>query len=64
VRDDGGAPHLANCARSPAGTNSGGSQSAGGIAPIGNNPQVYYRVTTRIQGPRRTVAYIQTIVAL
>jgi type IV pilus assembly protein PilX len=58
-----GAPHLANCARSPAGTNSGGSQSAGGVAPI-TNPQVYYRVTTRIQGPRRTVAYIQTIVAL
>ena len=58
-----GAPHLANCARSPAGTNSGGSQSAGGVAPI-TNPQVYYRVTTRIEGPRRTVAYIQTIVAL
>ncbi|TLD44586.1 MAG: hypothetical protein FAZ92_03136 [Accumulibacter sp.] len=58
-----GAPHLANCAREPASTNTGGSQTAGGIAPIGNN-RVYYRVTTRIEGPRRTVAYIQTIVAL
>lgn len=58
-----GAPHLANCAREPAGTNTGGSQAAGGLAPIGNN-RVYYRVTTRIEGPRRTVAYIQTIVAL
>lgn len=58
-----GAPHLANCAREPASTNTGGSQAAGGIAPIANN-RVYYRVTTRIEGPRRTVAYIQTIVAL
>jgi len=58
-----GAPHLANCAREPASTNTGGSQSAGGLAPIGNN-RVYYRITTRIAGPRRTVAYIQTIVAL
>jgi hypothetical protein len=31
------------------GTNTGGSQAAGGIAPIGNN-RVYYRVTTRIAG--------------
>lgn len=58
-----GAPHLANCAREPASTNTGGSQSAGGLAPIGNN-RVYYRITTRIAGPRRTVAYVQTIVAL
>jgi len=58
-----GAPHLANCAREPASTNTGGSQAAGGLASIGNN-RVYYRVTTRIEGPRRTVAYIQTIVAL
>jgi len=58
-----GAPHLANCAREPASTNTGGSQTAGGIAPISNN-RVYYRVTTRIEGPRRTVAYIQTIIAL
>ncbi|MBO3705148.1 MAG: hypothetical protein J5X21_01880 [Candidatus Accumulibacter sp.] len=57
------APHLANCAREPASTNTGGSQAAGGLAPIGNN-RVYYRITTRIEGPRRTVAYIQTIVAL
>ncbi|MEF8727046.1 MAG: hypothetical protein V5B34_02310 [Accumulibacter sp.] len=58
-----GAPHLANCAREPASTNTGGSQSAGGLAPIGNN-RVYYRITTRIAGPRSTVAYTQTIVAL
>ncbi|HCZ14776.1 MAG TPA: hypothetical protein DHV85_09290 [Candidatus Accumulibacter sp.] len=58
-----GAPHLANCAKQPAGINSGGSFGAGGIAPLTNN-QVYYRITTRIAGPRNTVAYIQTIIAL
>ena len=58
-----GAPHLADCVREPASANTGGSQSAGGIAPITNN-RVYYRITTRIEGPRRTLAYVQTIVAL
>ncbi|WP_291991964.1 hypothetical protein [Candidatus Accumulibacter sp. ACC003] len=58
-----GAPHLANCAKQPAGINTGGSLGAGGVQPLTNN-QVYYRITTRIAGPRNTVAYIQTIVAL
>ncbi|MCM8594786.1 hypothetical protein [Accumulibacter sp.] len=58
-----GAPYLANCTKAPASLNVGGSQSAGGVPPLANN-QVYYRITTRIAGPRRTVAYIQTIVAL
>jgi Tfp pilus assembly protein PilX len=57
------APHLADCAREPVATNLGGSQSAGAIAQITNN-RVYYRITTRIEGPRRTLAYVQTIVAL
>ncbi|RDE51082.1 MAG: hypothetical protein DVS81_08035 [Candidatus Accumulibacter meliphilus] len=58
-----GAPHLANCAKQPASISSGGSFGAGGVQPLTNN-QVYYRITTRIAGPRNTVAYIQTIVAL
>jgi type IV pilus assembly protein PilX len=58
-----GAPHAANCAKSPTGINTGGSFGAGGVSQITNN-QVYYRITTRIAGPRNTVAYIQTIVAL
>ena len=58
-----GAPHTANCAKSPAGVNTGGSFSAGGPAQIASN-QVYYRITTRITGPRNTVAYLQTVVAL
>jgi type IV pilus assembly protein PilX len=58
-----GAPHLVNCSKSPTATNVGGSQSAGGISPI-TSSQVYYRITTRITGPRNTVAYIQTVLAL
>lgn len=58
-----GAPHLVNCSKPPSGVNAGGSQSAGGISPITSN-QVYYRITSRIAGPRNTVAYIQTILAL
>ncbi|MQM30523.1 MAG: hypothetical protein CRU78_08280 [Candidatus Accumulibacter phosphatis] len=58
-----GAPHVANCAKQPASISSGGSFGAGGVSPLTSN-QVYYRITTRIAGPRNTVAYIQTIVAL
>lgn len=54
-------PKNANCAKPPT-SNTGGSQSAGGPAPLPVS-QVYYRITTRIAGPRNTVAYIQTIVA-
>jgi type IV pilus assembly protein PilX len=60
---DTGAPHIANCAKPPAGVNTGGSFSAGGPAQIASN-QVYYRITTQITGPRNTVAYLQTVVAL
>lgn len=58
-----GAPHLTNCSKPPAGANAGGSFSAGGASVITTN-QVDHRITTRIVGPRRTVAYIQTIIAL
>ena len=60
--DAAGPPQSVNCAKSPAGS-AGGSQSAGGLGGLTNN-QVYYRITTRIAGPRNTVAYIQTIIAL
>jgi type IV pilus assembly protein PilX len=60
--DAAGAPFTINCSKPPT-TNTGGSFSAGGIAPI-TSSQVYYRITTRIAGPRNTVSYTQTIVAL
>jgi hypothetical protein len=42
---------------------SGDSFVAGGDS-LGLTHQVYYRITTRVVGPRNTVAYTQTIVAL
>ncbi|MEF8702550.1 MAG: hypothetical protein V5B32_04795 [Candidatus Accumulibacter sp. UW26] len=51
------------CTQPPPSASSGGSQSSGGIAPAAPK-QVYYRITTRIDGPRGTVSYIQTIVAI
>jgi type IV pilus assembly protein PilX len=62
--DSAGPPQAANvnCATSPS-SNSGGSQTAGGLGNL-KDSQIYYRITTRIAGPRNTVAYIQTIIAL
>ncbi len=40
---------------------SGGSMAVGAPQFIGS-PQLYYRVTTRVEGPRDTVSVIQTSV--
>jgi type IV pilus assembly protein PilX len=40
----------------------GNSMSAGFVQP-NISAQIYYRITTRIDGPRNTVSYVQTIVA-
>ncbi|MDD5176747.1 MAG: hypothetical protein PHQ05_10030 [Sterolibacterium sp.] len=49
------------------------SQTAGAVAgmskgvgtpPLAHSSQVYYRITSRIAGPRNSVSYVQTIVAL
>jgi Tfp pilus assembly protein PilX len=37
---------------------------AGLPQPIEKNRQIYYRITTRVDGPRNTVAYTQTFIAL
>ncbi len=41
----------------------GGSMSVGSYAFAGT-PQVYYRITTRTQGPRNTESYVQAMVAI
>jgi Tfp pilus assembly protein PilX len=61
--DGAGAPHTVSCSKPPSNANSGGSFSAGAVSTI-TSSQVYYRITARIAGPRSTVAYVQTIVAL
>jgi hypothetical protein len=40
---------------------SGGSMAVGAPQFIGS-PQIYYRITTRVEGPRDTVSVIQTSV--
>jgi len=60
-----GAPHAGAvaCATPPESTDEGGSRGAGGIAM--NRPTaVYYRITSRIEGPRNTVSFTQTVVSL
>jgi len=41
----------------------GGSMGVGSVAFAGN-PQIYYRVTSRIQGPRSTESFVQTMIAI
>jgi len=52
------------CEVSPtSGSSANSSQDAGAIALLYNS-QVYYRITSRVSGPRNTVDYVQAIVAL
>ena len=51
------------CSNSPITTTSGNSQR-GGLTPGFTNSQVYYRITTRVVGPRNTLSYVQAIVAM
>lgn len=44
-------------------TSDSSSQDAGTIA-LQYSGQVYYRITTRIKGPRNAISYVQSIVAL
>jgi Tfp pilus assembly protein PilX len=52
------------CELSPRNTGSeGNSRSAGAIALQAPN-QVYYRITSRVTGPRNTVSFVQVVVSL
>lgn len=59
-----GNPAVVDCSKPPSGSNPGESTTTPGSGGNINDNQVYYRITTRIVGPRSTVAYIQTIIAL
>ena len=52
------------CAVSQTAVTSSGSSKGAGVIALQYASQIYYRITTRITGPRNTVSYIQTIVAL
>lgn len=59
-----GAPHTAAnvCSQPPPSASEGESKGTSGLK-VKPPPAVYYRITARIEGPRRTVSYIQTIVS-
>jgi type IV pilus assembly protein PilX len=52
------------CAVSQAASVTTGSSKGAGVVALLYASQYYYRITTRITGPRNTVSYIQTIIAL
>jgi Tfp pilus assembly protein PilX len=62
--DTSGNPANVNCVRSTAG--SGGGTPAGelkyGTGVLPGTPQVLYRVTTRITGPRNTQSFVQVMI--
>ncbi|MDR2450932.1 MAG: hypothetical protein LBE85_03995 [Candidatus Accumulibacter sp.] len=58
-----GNPLSVECSRPPH-EGKGASKVAGSPSAGLTNLQVYYRITARVSGPRNTVVYTQTIVAL
>jgi type IV pilus assembly protein PilX len=60
-----GAPYSSgvSCIGPPQTTNTGGSKGAGVVA-LQRASAVYYRITSRIVGPRNTVSFVQTVIAL
>jgi Tfp pilus assembly protein PilX len=52
------------CDASPTVVGSEGGGRGAGVPPISIPSQRYYRITVRVAGPRNTVSYVQSIVAL
>jgi type IV pilus assembly protein PilX len=53
------------CATSfPSGAGSSGGSMAVGATVFEGNPQLYYRITARVVGPRNTVSIVQAVVLL
>jgi Tfp pilus assembly protein PilX len=54
------------CSRLAAGTSEGSTRGGAsyGNVPLTGQAQTYYRITTRIDGPRNTVRYVQALVVI
>jgi type IV pilus assembly protein PilX len=59
-----GDPASRNCIRSSAGGTSSGTKggAAYGTFALSGATQIYYRITTRVVGPRNTTSYVQVVV--
>lgn len=53
-----------DCAVSQSTATTAGSSKGAGVIALQYSAQVYYRITSRITGPRNTVSYIQTIISM
>jgi type IV pilus assembly protein PilX len=60
---DPGLVMTSGCARGRQPSASTGNCQGAGCTPLNAPTQYFYRVTTRVEGPRNTSSYIQTIVA-
>jgi Tfp pilus assembly protein PilX len=62
--DAAGAQNSVNCVRTSAGGTAGGTKGGAtyGSFALPSTSQIYYRITTRVTGPRNTVSYIQVMV--
>lgn len=59
----GGVANICSLYFPTSGASTGGSMSVGSFTFQGN-PQLYYRITSRVQGPHNTFSFIQTMVTL
>lgn len=65
--DADGNPNSVNCESysPPGGSSAISGSSAGGVGygltPLSGTPQYYYRVTTRVAGPRNTTSFVQSV---
>lgn len=53
-----------DCNTAPASVGRSGNSKGAGVIELLYNSQVYYRITTRVTGPRGTLSYVQTVIAL
>lgn len=51
------------CSNAPEKTGTRGASQGSGAVPLPEPVKYYYRITARVQGPRNSVSYVQTIVA-
>lgn len=52
------------CTPTPALTAGAGSSKGAGSIALDYSSQVYYRITVRVDGPKNTVSYVQSVIAL
>jgi Tfp pilus assembly protein PilX len=60
--EEAGPPAVAKCSEPPLTSHDDSKDT--GKDPLAKSKQVYYRITSRVLGPRNTVVYTQTLVAI